>query len=95
MTPDGGKSHGRSHIEDHPVTVGLSMSWVCLDSIDVKVLSEIESVVLAEVSQWMTIHIKHNVRYWRLDGDDGMQDCQKSSSDFTRRQCFGGLDKKL
>jgi hypothetical protein len=53
MTPDGRQSHGRSQIEDHPVTVGLSMSWVCLDSIDVKVLFEIGSVVLAEVSQWV------------------------------------------
>jgi hypothetical protein len=57
MTPDGGQSHGRSQVEDHPVSVWLSMGWVCLESIDVKVLDEIGRVVLAKVSQWMVIHI--------------------------------------
>jgi hypothetical protein len=60
MTPDGRQSHGRGQIEDHPVTVGLSMSLVCLNIKDIKVLFEIGSVVLAEVSQWVIIHIVHN-----------------------------------
>jgi hypothetical protein len=52
----GGQSHGRSQIEDHPVSVWLSMGWVCLESIDVKVLVEIGRVVLDKfLNGWLFI----------------------------------------
>jgi hypothetical protein len=56
MTPDGGQSDGRSQVEDHPVSVRLSMGWVCLESIDVKVLLKLEALSwLKFLNGWLFI----------------------------------------
>jgi hypothetical protein len=71
------------------------MSRVCLDSIDAKVLFEIGSFVLAEVSQWVIVLIVHTFGTCALMETMAYKTVRNIPAASRDHNALGGLDKKL